>query len=200
MCPFDGLRDWFNPKKWDGMEYMPTVCFGGLVGLMRLVSSAVTNWKDKSRQWTLTEWRGSRLVGIHIGAGVGGGAGGGVVVAGGLPPELPGGPGMVMMTFGPALVMVAIGAGSAIEVGLIGGYGQEDMREWRASMVAYLMTIGTFWAVLCVLSIYGPPFLWWAGRRVAWAAGAGLVVTSVFGRTGGPERKDRRGQDQKEPA
>ena len=42
-----------------------------------------------------------------------------------------------MMSFGPALVMIAIGRGSAIEVGLIGGYGEEDVREWRASLGAY---------------------------------------------------------------
>ena len=105
-----------------------------------------------------------------------------------------------MMSFGPALVMVAIGAGSAIEVGLIGGYGQEDMREWRASLGAYLMIIGTFWAALCVLSIYGPLFLWWAGSRAAWAVGAGLVVISVLGAMAGRSERTDGGQDQQEPA
>ena len=84
-----------------------------------------------------------------------------------------------MMVFGPALVMVAIAAGSAMEVGLIGGYREEDMREWRASLGAYLMIRATLWALLGALSIYGPLCLWWAGRWAAWAGGAGLVVILV---------------------
>ena len=94
-----------------------------------------------------------------------------------------------MMSFGPALVMIAIGAGSAIEVGLIGGYGEEDMREWRASLGAYLLIIGMLWAVFCAVDIRPAPDV--VGRdRAALAAGAGgwrLVLRCVAGRS---ERTD----------
>ena len=104
-----------------------------------------------------------------------------------------------MMSFGPALVMVAIGAGSAIEVGLIGGYSEEDMREWRASLGAVFLMIGTLWTLLCVLSIYGPLLLV-VGRELGGLGGGGRVGGHfVLGRTGGPERKDRWRQDQQEP-
>ncbi len=104
-----------------------------------------------------------------------------------------------MMAFGPLLVMIAMGAGSAIEVGLIGGYGEEDMREWRASLGAYLLIIGTLWAVLSVLSIFGPLFFWWAGRWVALAAGAGWAVTSLFGALAGRSEKTNGVRSSKSP-
>ena len=199
-CPFDGLGDWFNPTKWDRLDFMAAVCFGGLVGLMRLSSSLVVNL---TRGSGMSAWIALLRAHSAFSSGLMSGAGLAAVLSWlanlavpdpgtGLRTLQPVVLASVMMSFGPALVMVAIGAGSAIEVGLIGGYGQEDMREWRASLGAYLMIIGTFWAALCVLSIYGPLFLWWARGWAAWAVGVGLVVISVLGAMAGrSERTDR---------
>jgi len=191
IWPLPSLAGWFDRAtgNWCGIKFWLAVCFGGLVGLMRLASSAMTNWKDKSRQWTLIERVGRAWSAFS--SGLISGAGLAAVFLwlrepGTVPP---GALGAVMMSFGPALVMVAIGAGSAIEVGLIGGYSDEDTREWRASLSAYLLKIGTLWAALCVLSIYSPLFLIWAGGRAAWATGAVLVVISVFGALAG--RRER---------
>ena len=103
-----------------------------------------------------------------------------------------------MMSFGPLLAFVAIGAGSAIEVGLIGRYDEEDMREWRASLGAYLLIIGTLWALFSALSVYGPLLIWEVGTIAASAAGATWVVTSISG-AWRAERSDRWHQDQPEP-
>ena len=199
-CPFDGLGDWFNPTKWDRLDFMAAVCFGGLVGLMRLSSSLLVNLKRSSG---MSAWIALLRAHSAFSSGLISGAGLAAVLSWlaslavpdpetGLRTLHPDVLASVMMSFGPALVMVAIGAGSAIEVGLIGGYGQEDMREWRASLGAYLMIIGTFWAALCVLSVYGPLFLWRARGWAAWAVGVGLVVISVLGAMAGrSERTDR---------
>jgi len=182
VWPLPSLSGWFDwaTGNWGGMKFWLAVCFGALVGLMRALSSLRINWKDWSRTVTpiaLLRAHSAFSSGLISGAGLaavlwwlrGQGA------------AHPGGLGAVMMSFGPALVMVAIGAGSAIEVGLIGGYGEEDLREWRASLGAYLLIIGTLWAALSVLSVYGPLFLWWAGSWAAWAAGAAWLVASLFG-------------------
>ena len=51
MYPLPILTGWLDPANWFGEEFGPALRLGGLVGLMRLSSSAVTNWLDKSRQW-----------------------------------------------------------------------------------------------------------------------------------------------------
>jgi hypothetical protein len=193
--PFDFLSDWFNPTKSGGMNYMPAVCFGGLVGLMRCWPSVVVNWSSRMPIARLPLRALSAFSsGLISGAGLAA-----VFSLLRVPAPESGPPdveatmlaAVIMMSFGPALVMVAISAGSAIEVGLIGGYGQEDMREWRASIAASLMRIGTLWAALCVLSIYAPLFLWWARAWAVWAVGATLVVISVLGAMAGrSERTD----------
>jgi Patatin-like phospholipase len=186
VCPVPYVRNLFNPvtANWLGMEFWPAVCFGGLVGFMRGTFVWI-NLKDKPRPWTFIE-RVARAWSAFT-SGLISGAGLAAVLSwlrgpAAVQPDVFG---PVMMSFGPALVMVAMGAGSAIEVGLIGGYGEEDMREWRASLGAYLLIIGTLWAVLCVLSIYGPLFLWWLGSWAAWAAGAVWVIASFFGALAG---------------
>ncbi len=83
---------------------------------------------------------------------------------------------------------------------LIGGYSEEDTREWRASLGAYLLKIGTFWAVLCVLSIYGPLVLV-VGRELGGLGGGGrVVVYSFLGAVAGRSDTDKRRQNQQEPA
>ena len=90
-----------------------------------------------------------------------------------------------MMCIGPLLVMIAIGAGSAIEVGLIGDYGEEDMREWRASLWAYLLLIGVLWMGFSLLSVYGPLLVWMVGTVVASLAGVGWAAISGLGASAG---------------
>ena len=182
VCPLGSLSGWFDPDRWGGTGFWPALLFGLLVGLIRAAFCSWINLKARYRiYWRAFEREARALSALWSGLISGAGLAAVLSWLSGLGAAHPGGPGAVMMSFGPALVMIAMGAGSAIEVGLIGGYRQEGMREWRASLGAYLLMIGTLWTVLCVLSIYGPLVMWWAGSWAAWATGAGLVVISMFG-------------------
>jgi hypothetical protein len=180
VCPVGTLDNWFNPAHWNGLRFMPAICFGLLVGSIRLLLCAAVNWKSRS-QWQAFEREGRGLSALWSGVISGTGLATALMWLSGLDAEHPGGRAALLMTFGPALVLTAMGAGAAIEVGLIGGYRDEDMREWRASLGAYLLRFGTVWTLLCLLSVYGPLLFWWAGRWVAVSAIAGWVLTSLFG-------------------
>jgi hypothetical protein len=194
VFPLPKLSDLFHPAtaNWGGMEFWPAVvCFGVLVGFMRCSSSLIVSLTDRSRQWKLTERLGRAYSALWSGLISGAGLAAVLSWLRGLGAALPGGPGAVIMSFGPALVMVAIGAGSALEVGLIGGYTEENLREWRASLGANLLKRGALWTALCVLSIYCPFFFWWGGSWAAWAAGTAWVVTVFLGALAGrSERTD----------
>ncbi len=181
----DLLTTRFGLQPFKGSVVLSSVCFGLLIGLIRVSAFLVINTWDQSRDWREFEKLGRATAAF---------------VSGSLPcmalaaalyalhnhflassGELA----AVMMTFGPLLVLVSMGAGSAIEVGLIGDYGDEDMREWRASLGAYLLMIGLAWTVFAGLSLYGPFLLWKAQPVVASAAGAGWALISSLGALAG---------------
>ena len=168
--------------------------FGTLVGFIRLVAFAFIDIRDRSRRWREYE-RAGRAASAFVSGLIGGTTLAFVLST--LHGWLDGKPGVLaaaMMTFGPLLVLIAMGAGSAIEVGLIGDYGEEDMREWRASLGAYLLMIGLAWTSFSAVSIYGPLLIWRAPTWISAAAGVGWVFTSAMGALAGRSaRTDGRG-------
>jgi hypothetical protein len=184
-CPFPNIDIVFDPKTWGKSTFLSALVFGALVGSMRLLASALIEFRKPFHKWKMLEQAGRATAAFASGL-VAGATLAGVLMA--LNGWLRGNPGVLaatMMSFGPLLVFAAISAGSAIEVGLIGHYGDEDMREWRASVGAYLLIIGTLWASFSALSIYGPLLIWKAGDIVAAAAGATWLVTSISGALAG---------------
>ena len=127
--PVASLSGWFDraTANWGGTKFWLAVWFGVLVGLMRGLSSLSINLNRSpmSARMALPRACSAFWSGLISGAGL-------AAVLWWLR-ELgavhPGGPGAVMMSFGPALVMLGMGAGSAIEVGFIGGYRKEDTRR-----------------------------------------------------------------------
>lgn len=171
----------YDPTQALGSFYGPALRFGVLGGILRLVAFRFIDLRYRYQPWR--GWEGPGRAASTFASGLISGA----VLAIALlwiHEQLAHHTGSLtaaMMTLGPLIVMVAFGAGSAIEVGLIGDYGEEDMREWRASLGAYMLMIGIFWAAFAGLSVYGPPTVWWAGPAVASVAGSGWLLTSVFG-------------------
>ena len=113
-----------------------------LVGVMRLLTFALPDIKDPFKPWKGLEQEGRAAAAFASGLVAGALLAGVLMALNGWLGDHPGELAAAMMSFGPLMVFVAIGAGSAIEVGLIGHYGDEDMREWRASLGAYLLIIG----------------------------------------------------------
>jgi len=183
VCPLGSFGDLFSPASWDGLfgtgRLWSAVLFGALVGLVRALSSLRVNLAagtSMSMPSALARANSAFSAGLISGAAA-------AAVLSWLhefADSWPGGPGPVMMLFGPALVLLAVGVGSAIEVGLIGVDRDEGMRQWRASLGAYLLRIGTLWTLIFGMSIYGPLILWWTGSRLVWAVLGGLVVASGF--------------------
>jgi hypothetical protein len=192
------VRDWFKPGS--GGTIVPALVFGATVGLMRLLAFVVIelrgSWHEDRRPIEHVGRAASALIsGLVAGtvlaavlmwligrlsAPADSGTAATAVLAG-----TSGALEAAMMSIGPLLVMIAMGAGSAIEVGLIGGYGEEDMREWRASLGAYLLLIGILWAGFSLLSIYGPLLAWAVGTTVASMAGIGWAAISGIGALAG---------------
>ena len=92
-------------------------------------------------------------------------------------------------TFGVPLVMLAIGVGSALEVGLVGGYDEEDMREWRASLGARFLMIAVAWTLIFGLSLYGPLVIWLTNKTMAALLATGWITTSALGALAGRSSK-----------
>ncbi len=190
--PLPVVGDWFNPEHWDEWSKIyPALFFGAMVGLMRLAAFVGIELRES---WH-GNWRLIDQVGRAASALISGLVTGSVLAAvlmwliGRLSNSsevgTSGGLEAAMMTIGPLLVMIAMGAGSAIEVGLIGGYGEEDMREWRSSLGAYLLLTGLLWTGFSLLSVYGPLLLWAAGTAIASMAGLGWAAISGFGALAG---------------
>ena len=195
VCPVPGVGDWFKPATWGDRTYMPAILFGLLVGLIRLGMYLIIETKDRRNE---TKDRSNPLSRREMWARGASAFAAGLVSCTALAAVLSwlngqfvtqsGELAALMMSFGPMVVIVAVGAGSAIEVGLIGKYGEEDMREWRASLGAYLLMIGCLWTGFSLLAVYGPLLL----AITSWGAplaGSIWVFISAFGALAGGSAK-----------
>lgn len=106
-----------------------------------------------------------------------------------------------VLTFGPALFLLAFGAGGAIFVGLVGRSYVERSREWWSRMNAWFIIIGAAWLLLHGCAFYVPALVQWAyGQAGPWLRGvvgagwaasiAGLLLAPRQG-NGDPRRLPR---------
>ena len=99
-----------------------------------------------------------------------------------------------MTAFGPPVAIVAILLSTAIESGLLGAAEEEEIREWRASLGAFLMFGAVAWAGIFGISFYGPLLIATAGPLVSTVLGTGWLATSISGVLAGGSEKTRGGR------
>jgi hypothetical protein len=99
-----------------------------------------------------------------------------------------------LATFGPPVAILAILFSMAIESGMLGMIEEEEIREWRASLGAYLMMSAISWASIFLASLYGPLLLAAAGPKAAASLGTGWLATSISGVLAGSSSKTRGGK------
>ena len=99
-----------------------------------------------------------------------------------------------MATFGPPIAVLAILFGMAIESGMLGATEGEEIREWRASLGAYLTMSAVAWLLIFGASLYSPILMAAAGLKVSASLGTGWLLTSVSGVLAGASSKTRGGQ------
>jgi hypothetical protein len=100
-----------------------------------------------------------------------------------------------MATFGPPAAILAIALSTAIESGLLGALEEEEIREWRASLGAYLLRVAAAWAIIFGISLYGPLLIAAVGPLRSAALGTGWLATSITGVLAGRGAKTRGGRD-----
>jgi hypothetical protein len=86
-----------------------------------------------------------------------------------------------MAMLGPPLVVAVMLASVIVEVGLLGNFWHDDVREWWASFSGWLMIDATVWVGITGLSLFGPLGIM---RAPAWGQallGSGWVATAVGG-------------------
>jgi hypothetical protein len=96
-----------------------------------------------------------------------------------------------MMTFGPPLVVLAFLLISSLESGLLGADQEEGMREWRASLGAYLLFCTLGWTLAFGISLYGPLLIAAAGPITTAFLGIGWLAVSISGVLAGHSAKTR---------
>jgi hypothetical protein len=189
VCPVPLLDLAFKPESWGGSVFLSALSFGLVVAACRLLAFQLIEMRDKSREWTGFE-RADRAAAAFASGLIPAATLAGVMMAinrwlGTPGLENPGQLQVVMMCFGPLLVMLAIVAGSAIDVALVASYREEDTREWSASLDAYLLIIGVLWASFSTLSLFGPLLIRQVRNVAISAAGVGWVITSISGALAG---------------
>jgi Patatin-like phospholipase len=99
------------------------------------------------------------------------------------------------VSFGPPVAVLAILLSVAIESGLLGAMEEEEVREWRASLGAYLMIIAVAWAMLFGISLCGPFVMVAAGPRIGAALSTGWLASSIAGAIAGGSAKTSGGHE-----
>jgi hypothetical protein len=102
-----------------------------------------------------------------------------------------------MTAFGPPLLLLTMVLAIYLAIGLLSKYMGEELREWHASLCAWLLVAAGMWTVINVLALYGTALVLWAGPWVQFALGSGWLLTVIGGvlagssdRTGAPRPQD----------
>jgi len=85
------------------------------------------------------------------------------------------------MTFGPPLVIAIVSLSAVLNLGLMGRFVSEEVREWWARLGAWLMIASLGWMALCLVTFFGPLLLDSAGRRINAAAALTWLGTTGLG-------------------
>ena len=97
-----------------------------------------------------------------------------------------------VLTWGPALVLVAFALGVVVHVGLMGSDLPEASREWLGRLRGWLMIFSVFWVAVFGLAVYGPFAIAWlgvkGGESVA-ALGSGWLIATATGLFAGKSDK-----------
>lgn len=85
-----------------------------------------------------------------------------------LVPESPTARLICLVTFGPPALLAAFGMGTTIFTGLVGRLFFERSREWWSRLNAWLVSLGTGWALLCLLTFFSLPALEWLVSKLGY--------------------------------
>ncbi len=83
------------------------------------------------------------------------------------------------MTVGPPLAIAIVSFSAVLNIGLMGRYVSEEVREWWARVGAWLLIASLAWMGLCLISFFGPRLLDSIGRFNIPAAAAWLATTGL---------------------
>jgi len=86
-----------------------------------------------------------------------------------------------MTTFGPPLLILNVVLAIFLGVGLLREHLGEGLREWFASLCAWLLTAALGWAAVNLLALYGTALVLWAGPWVRTALASGWLLTVAAG-------------------
>jgi len=84
-------------------------------------------------------------------------------------------------TLGTPLTLLCLCLGTVLEVGLLGNYLPEEIREWWASLCGWLMIYAVVWTMVGGLGLFARWFLIYVGTTGQAILGSGWVLTALAG-------------------
>src|SRR5262249_20891526 len=86
-----------------------------------------------------------------------------------------------LTTFGPPLVLLTLVLASFLGVGLLRSSLADDVREWLASVSAWLLAGAAAWTAANLVGLYGTPFVMWASPWILTALTSGWLLALAAG-------------------
>jgi hypothetical protein len=94
-----------------------------------------------------------------------------------------------LTTFGPPLVLLCLVVAISLGVGLLRNEMGEQLREWFASVCAWLLVASAAWLAVNLIALYGTAFVLWASPWVQTALASGWLLTLVGGVVAGSSER-----------